>query len=43
VVLPTPNCSIRECLEIIPQRFAGLPVQVYVGEQYLTSLVPDTH
>lgn len=40
VTLPSPNCSIREIVEVIPERFAGHPVSVYVGDDHFTTVVP---
>jgi hypothetical protein len=40
VVLPSLNCSIREIVDIIPPKFAGHPVNVFVGDDHFTTIVP---
>lgn len=40
VVLPTSNCSLRECVEVIPEKFSGRPIDVYVGNEHFTTIVP---
>ena len=40
IILPTPNCSVGECLAIVPQEWnLADPVALYVGDEYLVSLV----
>lgn len=39
IVLPTPNCSISDCLAIIPAEIGpGMTVDVFIADQYLTTL-----
>lgn len=40
VVLPSPNCSISECVKVIPPQFNGRLVNVFVDDEYLTTLCP---
>lgn len=37
VVLPSPNCSIAECVNIVPASREG-PVDVYVGDQFICAI-----
>lgn len=38
--IPTPNCSIKECLDAIPAEARNQTVHVYVGSEHVTSIVP---
>lgn len=43
VSLPSPNCSIKEIVESIPDEFTGLAIDIYVGVQHFATLVPIPH
>lgn len=41
VMLPSPNCSIGECLAIIPAESKSEDVDLYIGAQYLCTIFID--
>ena len=41
VLLPSPNCSIGECLAVIPEKLRDEEVDFYIGTQYLCTVFVD--
>ncbi len=42
VDLPSPNCSLSECIAVIPAEMRGAGIRLYVGNQYLTTMTVDS-
>jgi hypothetical protein len=41
VTIPTPNCSIRDILAVIPEGRRAFEIDVYAGDDYLLTLFVD--
>lgn len=37
VIVPSPDCSLRDCIAAIPKSW-NKPVEIFVGDEYLTTL-----
>ena len=41
VMMPSPNCSVSECLTVIPDELRDTEVDLYVGPDYVCTVFVD--
>lgn len=41
IMLPSPNCSIGECLAVVPETMRKENVDIYIGTHYLCTVFVD--